>query len=144
MNFEPKELLLAKITLNNTEKMRPVIVISKYSQNYFVPSSGHFICVPCTSNIINTPYTKEFSHQNLKTGRLDKESRVICNYLLLKTKDTAVKSLGIVNDDFYQSMMKLILDDVIMINLLVKKQVNLKIIFLGTNFTHYFMCVKLD
>lgn len=73
--FTPREILLAKINFpGQTEKQRPILVISKFSDKAFEPPSNILICLPITSSPQKYNFKIRIEDQHMESQPLPKVS----------------------------------------------------------------------
>lgn len=79
-NYVPREVLLARITFpGQPEKKRPILVVSKFSNRSFIPSSSTLVCLPITSNQNLDNYMIKINNKDLEENTFPKASQVIYN-----------------------------------------------------------------
>lgn len=100
--FEPREVLLAKITFpNKEEKIRPILVISKFSSVIYSPTSLIVVCVSITSNLSNDPFMVEIKNSDMEENIFPKPSQVVCDNFFTVLKTDVKKKIGKVTPTFY-------------------------------------------
>lgn len=113
--FESREILLANVKFYNQDeiKIRPVIVISKFSTNR---SHDHFICVAVSSQLQqNDPFRIDILDQSTEEGHFPKPSQVVCDNIFTIDKKDVIKRIGMVTIPFYGVITKTLKDKIIQI-----------------------------
>lgn len=101
-NYIPREIVLAKITFEHQEeKQRPVLIISKFSNRAFTPSSKTLICLPITSNLNSDKFMIKINNEDMEENRFLKPSQIICDQIFTIFKTDVLKRIGKVTPTFY-------------------------------------------
>ena len=113
-SFEAKEVLLARITFpEQEEKLRPILVISKFSSRAFIPSSSILVCLAITSNRNTDPFMIPISNTDMEVKPLPIPSHVVCNHFFTILKTDVIKRIGKVKPDFYDKVTQFVRSNVL-------------------------------
>ena len=105
IRFEPREVLLAKITFpGKPEKIRPILVISKFSSVVFNPPSQILTCLAITSNTDSDPYMIQIKNSDMEENTFPRPSKVICDNIFTILKTDVTKRIGKVTPLFYDTV----------------------------------------
>ena len=110
--FEPQEIAITRITFpdQNTEKKRPVLIISKFSKK---STEDIFVCLPITSSLSDDPFGIRINAADMQNGILPLPSQVLCQYYFTKLKIDKEKRVGKVTPQFYQKLKTKIHSDIL-------------------------------
>lgn len=115
--FVPREILLAKIIFpDQSEKRRPILVISKFSDKALMPSSRILVCLAITSNPNSDKFMIPISNDSMEERQFPKPSKVVCDNFFTILKSDVIKRIGKVTPEFYNKICNLIKSDVLDIN----------------------------
>lgn len=115
--FVPREILLAKIIFSDqSEKRRPILVISKFSDKALMPSSRILVCLAITSNPNSDKFMISISNDDMEEKQFPKPSKVVCDNFFTILKSDVIKRIGKVTPEFYNKICSVIKSDILDIN----------------------------
>lgn len=105
MNIGQRDLVILSYPFSDSgkRKIRPALIISNNKIN---KKSSDSILVPLTTTIKDTPYSVIINQENLSSGNLIKESRIVIDKIFSLKQRLILKKIGIIDEKTFNIVKK--------------------------------------